>query len=296
MSAVVRDVTVEDAASIARIYNDAVAKRLATFDESPASIEEVAADLRAHLPTHPSVAVVLDGELVAYASSSPHSSYEPYRGIAEFSVYVAEPHRGRGFGRIVLRELVARCETAGFTKMLSRILTRNVASRRLCASLGFREVGVYERHARLNGVYRDVAIVEKVLAATMKPTILFVCRHNTGRSQMAEAYLRHFLGDMVEVSSAGTIAANVPDPGVVAVMAEDGLDISAARPKLLDPLKAAHADRIITMGCDVEGVPRIDDDWGLPDPKGQPLERVREIRDEVKTKARSLASELTGIA
>src|SRR5208283_3171513 len=101
------------------------------------------------------------------------------------------------------------------------------------------------------------------LRSRMKPSVLFVCRHNTGRSQMAEAYLRHFLGDAVDVSSAGTIAADVPDPGVVAVMAEDGIDISAARPKLLDPLRAVQADRIITMGCDVEGVPRIDDDWGL---------------------------------
>jgi arsenate reductase len=130
--------------------------------------------------------------------------------------------------------------------------------------------------------------------ASAKPSVLFVCRHNTGRSQMAEAYLRHFLGDRVEVASAGTIAADVPDPGVVAVMAEDGIDISAARPKLLDPQRGAHADRIITMGCDVEGVPRIDDDWGLPDPKGQPPERVREIRDLVKAKAAALAQALTG--
>ncbi len=85
------------------------------------------------------------------------------------------------------------------------------------------------------------------------------------------------------------LAAAFPDPGVVAVMAEDGIDISAARPKLLDPRGMERADRIITMGCDVEGVPRIDADWGLPDPKGQPLERVREIRDEVKAKAKALA-------
>jgi arsenate reductase len=80
----------------------------------------------------------------------------------------------------------------------------------------------------------------------------------------------------------------MPDPGVVAIMAEDGIDISAARPKLLDP-QHANADHIITMGCDVEGIPRIDDDWGLPDPKGQSLDRVREIRNEVKAKARALA-------
>lgn len=125
-----------------------------------------------------------------------------------------------------------------------------------------------------------------------KPFILFVCKHNTGRSQMAEAYLRHFAGDRVEVSSAGTIAAEKPDPGVVAAMAEDGIDISAARPKLLDAAAAERATRIVTMGCDVQGVPRIDDDWGLPDPKGQSAERVREIRDTIKDKARELAESL----
>ena len=71
---------------------------------------------------------------------------------------------------------------------------------------------------------------------------------------MAEAYLRHFGGDEVEVASAGTIAADVPDPGVVSIMAEDGIDISHARPKLLTSAVANRADRIITMGCDVEGV------------------------------------------
>ena len=125
-----------------------------------------------------------------------------------------------------------------------------------------------------------------------KPLVLFVCRHNTGRSQMAEAYLRHFAGDALEVASAGTEAADMPNAGVVEAMAEDGIDISAARPKLIDPAIAARAQRIITMGCDVQGVPHIDDDWGLPDPKGQPPERVRAIRDLVKAKARVLADEL----
>jgi arsenate reductase len=128
----------------------------------------------------------------------------------------------------------------------------------------------------------------------MKPFVLFVCRHNTGRSQMAEAFLRRFAGDDIEVASAGTIAADRPDPGVVLAMAKIGIDISHARPKLLDPAIAQRADRIITMGCDVQGVPRVDDDWGLPDPKGQPLERVIEIRDLVCDKAAILAKELLG--
>lgn len=123
----------------------------------------------------------------------------------------------------------------------------------------------------------------------MSKLVLFVCRHNTGRSQMAEAYLRKFAGDRVEVASAGTIPAEKPEPIVVAAMAEDGVDISDARPKLLDPEIAQRADLIITMGCDVQGAPRIDDDWGLPDPKGESLECVREIRDLVKAKAQELA-------
>jgi L-amino acid N-acyltransferase YncA/protein-tyrosine-phosphatase len=292
MSVALRELRADDAGSLARIYNEAVVKRLATFDESPISLEETESDLRAFLPTHPGAAVTLDGEIVAYARSSPHSDYQPYRGIAEFSVYVTERYRGRGFGRIVLHDLMERCEAAGFTKMLARILIENIASRALCASLGFRELGVYERHAKLDRVWRDVVIVEKLLGAALRPSVLFVCRHNTGRSQMAEAYLRHFLGDQVDVASAGTIAADRPDPGVVAAMAEDGIDISAARPKLLDPRRLERADRIITMGCDVEGVGRIDADWGLDDPKGEPPERVREIRDEVRAKAEKLAIEI----
>ena len=79
-------------------------------------------------------------------------------------------------------------------------------------------------------------------------------------------------------------------------MAEVGIDLSAARPKLLDPTVLKRADLIVTMGCDVEGVPRIDDDWGLPDPKGQTPERLREIRDMVRDKALALAERYTATA
>ncbi len=109
---------------------------------------------------------------------------------------------------------------------------------------------------------------------------------------MAEAFLRRAAGDAVEVASAGTIAADRPDPGVVAVMAEEGIDISSARPKLLNPAMLERADRVITMGCDVEGVERLDADWGLPDPKGETPARVREIRDLVKQKVSDLLATL----
>lgn len=84
----------------------------------------------------------------------------------------------------------------------------------------------------------------------------------------------------------------MPNEGVIAAMAEDGIDISSARPKVIDAENVSRADRIITMGCDVQGVQRIDEDWGLPDPKGQTAERIREIRDMVKEKARALAADI----
>jgi len=167
-------------------------------------------------------------------------------------------------------------------------LASNGHGQRLYERSGYREVGVFREHGQVEGRFVDIIAMEKVL----KPFVLFVCKHNTGRSQMAEAFLRDLVGTSADVASAGTIAAERPDPGVVAAMADVAIDISGARPKLLDAALIARADRIITMGCDVEGVPHIDDDWGLPDPKGQPPERVREIRDMVRTKAALLAREL----
>jgi|HubBroStandDraft_2_1064218.scaffolds.fasta_scaffold66952_3 arsenate reductase len=125
-----------------------------------------------------------------------------------------------------------------------------------------------------------------------KPFVLFVCRHNTGRSQMAEAYLRHFAGEAVEVASAGSTPGEKIEPVVVLAMAEVGIDVSAAQTKLIEKGVADRADLVITMGCDVHGVRRVDDDWDIPDPKGQSLSRVREIRDMIKHKARELASSL----
>jgi len=155
--------------------------------------------------------------------------------------------------------------------------------------LGYRDVGVFREQGTLDGRFMDVLAMEKIL----KPSVLFVCRHNTGRSQMAEAYLRHRLGDEIEVASAGTRWAAHADANVIAAMAEVDIDISHARPKPIDPAFLARADLIITMGCDVEGVPRIDADWALPDPQGQSPERVREIRDLIGHKVSELLARLT---
>ena len=193
-----------------------------------------------------------------------------------------------GVGSSLLRALEKIAKENEFHKIVLFTLPFNESGQRLYRKLGYRKVGVFTEQGRLNNRFVDVMAMEKVL----KPSVLFVCRHNTGRSQIAEAYLRYYMGDRIDIASAGTIAASAADATVVAVMAEDGIDISSARPKLLDAERTAEADRIITMGCDVEGISRIDDDWGLPDPKGQPIERVREIRDMAKAKAEQLASQL----
>jgi arsenate reductase len=189
---------------------------------------------------------------------------------------------------MLLAALERAAKANDFHKIVLFALATNTIGQRLYRKAGYAEVGVFREHGQLDGAFVDVLAMEKIL----RPFVLFVCKHNTGRSQMAEAFLRRFTGDAVEVASAGTIAADRPDPGVVAAMADADMDISNARPKLLDPSIIARADRIITMGCDVEGVPRIDEDWGLDDPKGQSPERIREIRDVVCAKAGLLAKQL----
>ncbi len=159
----VRDATLDDAPAITRIYNEGIASRQATFDTEPCSVEEIAGDLRADMATHPTV-VVLDGErVVGFAWASAYRKRACYDGVAEFSVYVAADARRRGVGRLALGTLIERCERLGFWKLLSRIFTDNQASRALCAQLGFREVGIYRRHGRLDGAWRDCAIVERLL-------------------------------------------------------------------------------------------------------------------------------------
>jgi L-amino acid N-acyltransferase YncA len=104
-----------------------------------------------------------DGEVVAFAATSSYRSRDCYAGIAEFSVYADRRVRGRGAGRIAMAALIDAAAAAGFWKLVSRVFVENAASRTLLKRVGFREVGVYERHARLDGVWRDVVIVEKQL-------------------------------------------------------------------------------------------------------------------------------------
>jgi protein-tyrosine-phosphatase len=127
--------------------------------------------------------------------------------------------------------------------------------------------------------------------------ILFVCVENAGRSQMAEAFANHYGKEKLLASSAGIMLADRVNPLVVEAMKEKGIDISMNKPKLLTPAMAEGADKIITMGCSVEKIcpaPLLKNviDWELEDPKGKPLEKVREIRDEIEKKVLKLIAEL----
>jgi phosphinothricin acetyltransferase len=160
----VRRATPADAAAIAVIYNHGIEDRIATFETRPRSAEDVCDWFDG---VHPVVVVEEHGQVVAFASTSTYRARECYAGIAEFSVYVAREARGRGAGRLAMQALIEAAEAAGFWKLVSRVFTENVASLKLLRALGFRDVGVYEKHAQLDGVWRDVVIVERMLPSNL---------------------------------------------------------------------------------------------------------------------------------
>lgn len=128
-----------------------------------------------------------------------------------------------------------------------------------------------------------------------KPSVLFVCVHNAGRSQMAAGYLRHLGGDQIEVRSAGSMPADQINPAAVAAMLEEGIDIAAEQPKVLTDEAVEASDVVITMGCGdtCRFYPgKRYEDWVLEDPAGQGIEAVRPIRDEIKHRITALISEL----
>ena len=130
-----------------------------------------------------------------------------------------------------------------------------------------------------------------------RPTVLFVCVHNAGRSQMAAGYLQHLAGDRIQVLSAGSAPADQVNPVAVQAMAEEGVDITAEAPKLLTDAAVREADVVVTMGCG-DACPfypgKRYEDWVLDDPAGQDHEHVRPIRDEIRARVEALVEELSG--
>ncbi|MCB0907620.1 MAG: arsenate reductase ArsC [Nocardioidaceae bacterium] len=133
--------------------------------------------------------------------------------------------------------------------------------------------------------------------ASPRPTVLFVCVHNAGRSQMAAGYLQHLAGDRIDVLSAGSAPADSINPVAVQAMAEDGVDITTAHPKILTDESVQASDVVITMGCG-DACPfypgKRYEDWKLDDPAGQGIDAVRPIRDEIRTRVQALIDDLLG--
>ena len=132
-------------------------------------------------------------------------------------------------------------------------------------------------------------------SAAAKPSVLFVCVHNAGRSQMAAGFLREIAGDRIEVRSAGSMPADAINPVAVEAMSELGIDITAEQPKVLTTEAVQASDVVITMGCG-DACPFFPgkryEDWTLDDPAGQGIDAVRPIRDEIRARIEPLVSEL----
>ncbi|GHO48763.1 arsinothricin resistance N-acetyltransferase ArsN1 family A [Ktedonospora formicarum] len=149
--------TIADAAAIAHIYNQGIEDRVGTFETELRTEAMVASWFDG---AHPIVVVEQGQDIIAYASTSSYRARPCYAGVGEFSVYVRRDWRGKGAGKEAMQHLLQACEAAGFWKLISRVFVENTASRGLLRSLGFREVGVYEKHGQLDGIWRDVVIVE----------------------------------------------------------------------------------------------------------------------------------------
>jgi phosphinothricin acetyltransferase len=149
-----------DAATLARIFGEAVEDRIATFATAPHPPEEFTARIEAGLLL---LVAEREGAVVAWAGVLPYSDREAYAGVGLYSIFVARSARGTGVGTRLLRALVAEAERRGLHKLVGRIFTANRASIAIAHACGFREVGVHHRHGRLDGAWHDVVVVERLL-------------------------------------------------------------------------------------------------------------------------------------
>ncbi len=160
-----RPATSGDAEAITRIYNEGIEDRVATFETRL----HIPAEIRSWFDgAHPVGVVEADGHVVAFWATTVYRPRECYVGIAECSVYVARAWRGKGAGTLAVLSMINAAETAGFWKLVSRVFAENQASRAMLKKAGFREVGTYEKHARLDGVWRDVIIVERLIGTNIR--------------------------------------------------------------------------------------------------------------------------------
>jgi L-amino acid N-acyltransferase YncA len=162
MEIAVRLASLSDAPAIAAIYNQGIAARGATFETTPRTTADIEPWFK-DADRYPTLVVERSGSVVAWANLSGYRPRACYAGIAEFSIYVDSQAQGHGLGRRLLESLVDAARARGYWKLVSRIFPFNTASLALCRRCGFREVGVYEKHGRLDGQWLDVVIVERVI-------------------------------------------------------------------------------------------------------------------------------------
>lgn len=151
----------EDAAQIAEIYSQGIAERIATFETEPRTAADIAPWFD-HALVFVSV-VDATGQVAGYAVGHPYSSRPCYAGISEFSVYVRREARGRGVGEIAMTALIDAAREAGLWKLFSRVFPQNRASLALMARMGFREIGLHEKHGQLDGVWLDNILIERLI-------------------------------------------------------------------------------------------------------------------------------------
>ncbi|MCM3782102.1 arsinothricin resistance N-acetyltransferase ArsN1 [Neobacillus mesonae] len=164
MNIVVRKAIIEDAADLTEIYNyNIVQERNSTFETEPRTIESRIQWIQNSSEYYPILVALFNDQVIGFAYVSAYRSRECYKGVGEFSIYLHKNHRGKGIGEKLLSGLIEECRELGYWKLLSRIFDFNVASRKLCSRLGFREVGLYEKHAQLDGRWLNCVIVEKLL-------------------------------------------------------------------------------------------------------------------------------------
>jgi thioredoxin type arsenate reductase len=230
---------------VAKIYTEGLATGFATFEvETPS--EEVWD--KKFLPEGRLVAL-WNGEVAAWAALSSVSPRIVYRGVAEDTLYVGKDFRGKGIGKAILTALIDKSESHGYWTLLARIFPQNIASIKLHEACGFRAVGRKEKIGSRNGIWYDnIEFERRSKKIQYMKNVLVLCTGNSCRSQMAHGYLKAFGKDKIQVFSAG-IETHGLNPGAVAIMKEDGIDISYHTSNHVSEYDGINWDYIITV-CD----------------------------------------------